>query len=110
MLEEVVNSTALFFELVGGLLITFGGLSAIIKTFRKEVLKSGELGYYAVRRDFAHRIVFGLDFLIAGDILKTLVAPGRDEIILLGAIVSIRTVLGYFLTKEAMELKREEGV
>lgn len=49
-------------------------------------------------------LVFGLEFFIAADVLTTLVAPTRDEIILLGAVVLIRTILGYFLSKESKDL------
>ncbi|MCL7412056.1 MAG: DUF1622 domain-containing protein [ANME-2 cluster archaeon] len=35
--------------------------------------------------------------------MRTIVAPSREEILFLGATVSIRTVMGYFLAKEAAE-------
>jgi uncharacterized membrane protein len=47
--------------------------------------------------------VFGLEFLIAADILSTITTPTQEELINLGVIVVIRTILGYFLSKEAAE-------
>jgi uncharacterized membrane protein len=49
------------------------------------------------------KIVFGLEFLIAADILSTITTPTQEELINLGVIVVIRTILGYFLSKEAAE-------
>jgi len=73
----------------------------VIKTLKYEIGRSLDIGYNDIRRDFTNKIVFGLDFLVASDILKTIVAPSQQDILFLGATVTIRTVMGYFLTKEA---------
>ncbi|MGD0081118.1 MAG: DUF1622 domain-containing protein [Methanoregula sp.] len=67
-------------------------------------MKKQQTGYNQIRREFTSMLVFGLEFFIAADVLTTLVAPTRDEIILLGAVVLIRTILGYFLSKESKDL------
>jgi uncharacterized membrane protein len=59
--------------------------------------------YNQIRRDFTDKIVFGLEFLIAADILGTLLSPTQQDLINLAAVVVIRTILGYFLSKEAAE-------
>jgi uncharacterized membrane protein len=59
--------------------------------------------YNQVRRDFTDEIVFGLEFLIAADILATLLSPSQQDLINLAVVVVIRTVLGDFLSKEAAE-------
>ena len=46
-------------------------------------------GYTRIRNEFTSKIVFGLEFLIAADILRTLVAPTQQEIVNLGAVVVI---------------------
>ncbi|MCX6690258.1 MAG: DUF1622 domain-containing protein [Methanoregula sp.] len=48
-------------------------------------------------------MVFGLEFLIAADILATLLSPTEQDLINLAVVVVIRTVLGYFLSREAAE-------
>ncbi|MEE9594362.1 MAG: DUF1622 domain-containing protein [Candidatus Hydrothermarchaeales archaeon] len=95
-----IELAAMFFAYIGAVVIIYGGIIAATKILRLEIRKTPGLSYDDTRIDFTHKIVFGLDFLIAGDILKTIVAPTQEEIILLGAIVGIRTVLGYFLGKE----------
>jgi uncharacterized membrane protein len=91
-----------FFEVISALLIAFGGLRAVIKIVLLEVFKKPE-NYTNIRKEFTDKILFGLEILIIADILETLRKPYLDELVLVGAIVIIRTVLGYFLSKEAEE-------
>jgi len=48
----------------------------------------------------------GLEFQLGSDILSTAVAPTIAEVKILAAIVVIRTVLNYFLSRE-IERERE---
>ncbi len=45
-------------------------------------------------------LALGLEFTVASDILRTAVAPTRQDILNLGAIVLLRTLLNYFLERE----------
>ncbi|MDF1556907.1 MAG: DUF1622 domain-containing protein [ANME-2 cluster archaeon] len=99
MLENLIDISSLAFAYIGAAIILFGGVLAAINVVILAARRSS-LDYDDIRRDFTHKIVFGLDFLIASDILKTIIAPTQEEIILLGAIVGIRTILGYFLGME----------
>lgn len=49
------------------------------------------------------KILFSLELLIIGDVLKTISDPSANELLTVGVIVVIRTVLGYFLSKEVEE-------
>ena len=100
MLAEIVNGVAFFFGVAGALLIIYGGIRAMADILGHELL-SGKKGYDDIRIQFTGKIIFGLEFFIAADIINTLVAPGQQEILLLGAVVIIRVVLGYFLSREA---------
>ncbi len=53
-----------------------------------------------VRHHFGTYILFGLEFLIAADIIDTLIKPGLQEVAILGSIVAIRSVLSFFLNRE----------
>ena len=57
----------------------------------------------AVRRDLGIYLLLGLEFLIAADILKTILEPGLMELGVLAGIVALRTVLSFFLNKEIRE-------
>ena len=52
---------------------------------------------------FGGWLVVALEFLLAADIIGTLIAPNTAQLIQLGAIAVIRTFLNYFLNKELNE-------
>ncbi len=99
MLVEVFSS---LFNVVGSFLIIYGGLRSMLGVIRIEVLKK-PYSYQQVRKELTNKIVFGLEYFIAADVLETVLNPSQEELLLLGTVVLIRTVLGYFLSKEVSE-------
>jgi len=88
--------------IIGAALIIYGGFKALIMIVSLRLAKPA-FNYNQIRREFTDKIVFGLEFLIAADILATLLSPSREDLISLAVVVVIRTILGYFLSKEAEE-------
>jgi len=102
--EFLLTAIPLAFSIVGSIIIIYGGILATINTLIGEVKK--KKNYYAgVRIDFTYKIALGLEFFIAGDLIKTIIEPTFNEIITLAIIVAIRTVIGYTLSKESKELE-----
>jgi uncharacterized membrane protein len=91
------------FITAGKILIIFGGLRSIVRVTLYEFFSKTAHTYNQIRRDFTYQIVYGLEFLIAADILATLLTPTQQDLINLAVVVVIRTILGYFLSKEAAE-------
>lgn len=56
-----------------------------------------------VRLKLGRVLALGLEFTVASDILRTAVAPTRQDILNLGAIVLLRTLLNYFLEREIQQ-------
>lgn len=56
--------------------------------------------YHKARWILCQYIVFGLEFMIAGDVVHTLLMPDYHTTLMLGAMVLIRTVLSYFINLE----------
>jgi uncharacterized membrane protein len=106
MLAEIVNAVSFFFGAVGALLIVYGGIRAMADILRRELLGQ-QMSYDDIRIQFTGKIIFGLEFFIAADIIDTLVAPSQQEILLLGAVVLIRVALGYFLSREARDYRTQ---
>ena len=104
-MEAVVAAIDLLtqgFGLVGVVVTVYAGLVAAVRLLGRE-LGRGATSYREIRINFTNRILFGLEFFIVADLIRTFTEPGLQEIIQLGAIVAIRTVLAYFLEKEARE-------
>lgn len=95
-----------FLSYFGALIILYGGIRAIIAVLKIEVLKR-EKSYNDIRLDFTSKIVLGLEFFIAADLIKSILEPTFDQLIVLAIIVAIRTVVGYSLTHEIRELEKK---
>lgn len=86
-----------------GLCIEYVGLAFVVGSAVIALVKLPLRRYTMehVRRNFAKRIIFGLEFIIAADILLATVTTNLSELIQLAGIVLIRVVLGYVIRKEA---------
>ncbi len=60
-----------------------------------------------IRADLGTYLLLGLELLIAADILQTILEPSTQELMILGGIVLLRTILSYFLNKEIEEIDDE---
>jgi uncharacterized membrane protein len=84
-----------------GVFIVAGGM--LVATARLAARRAHETGdYYSLyRQDVGRAILLGLEFLIAGDIIRTVVvAPTLQNVVVLGMIVLIRTFLSLSLQLE----------
>jgi uncharacterized membrane protein len=84
-----------------GVFIVAGGM--VVATVRLAARRAHETGnYYSLyRQDVGRAILLGLEFLIAGDIIRTVVvAPTLQNVVVLGLIVLIRTFLSLSLQLE----------
>lgn len=80
-----------------GVAVIRGIVNYIRQVFsRRQHIDSTEL----IRLQLGRVLALGLEFTVASDILRTAVAPTRQDILNLGAIVLLRTLLNYFLERE----------
>mgnify|MGYP001355423447 CR=1 FL=1 len=111
MLTGFLNTLATIISVTSLLIVTYGALIGVISFFRNE-LKRLTRNYSItnirkLRAVFGTYLLLGLEFLIASDILKTVLEPTLNELAILGGIVVLRTVLSVFLNKEIKELETE---
>ena len=89
---------------LGVLVIMFGVCCGLVRFVRSEFLAVRGLGVDEERKQLRHvlgyYLLLGLEFLIAADIIDTLMKPSTQDLIILGAIVAIRTVISYSLNSE----------
>ena len=98
---EIISIAGYAIETFGVLVIIVGScLSSVsfVGTFRQ--LPEG-VAYRNYRRELGRSIILGLEFLIAGDIIRTVVvADTFENVAVLGAIILIRTFLSMTLHLE----------
>ncbi len=101
---EFLHHVTLMISVMGVGVIVFGVLSGVLRFFRSEIAaaRGGNVRdeRRELRRVLGYYLLLGLEFLIAADIINTLMTPTTQELILLGAIVAIRTVISCSLNSE----------
>ena len=108
MLTGFLNTLATIISVTSLLIVTYGALIGVISFFRNELKRlTGNYSITNIRAVFGTYLLLGLEFLIASDILKTVLEPTLNELAILGGIVVLRTVLSVFLNKEIKELDTE---
>jgi uncharacterized membrane protein len=99
---EIAHDVAKALELVGIAIIALGAVINL-GLFARSAFRREERGeaLAALRSNFGRSILLGLEFLIAADIINTVaVRPTLQSVIVLGAIVLIRTFLSFSLELE----------
>jgi uncharacterized membrane protein len=85
---------------VGVLIVVGGALFATVRLVLRRINAAGNY-YVWYRQDVGRAILLGLEFLIAGDLIRTVVvAPTVQNVLVLGLIVLIRTFLSLSLQLE----------
>ena len=97
---EVVGTSV---DGVGVFIVAGGMIVATLRLLPRLRDRAHDTGnYYSLyRQDVGRAILLGLEFLIAGDIIRTVVvAPTLQNVVVLGLIVLIRTFLSLSLQLE----------
>jgi uncharacterized membrane protein len=98
--RELMELTGRIVDVVGVLVIVLGAMLAGIRIALRRPPLVGDR-YRAYRQDLGRAILLGLEFLIAGDIIRTVVvAPTLENVLILALIVVIRTFLSMALQLE----------
>ena len=63
-----------------------------------------------LRHRLGQSMVMGLEFQVAADILKTALAPSWNDILLLAALIGLRTVLNYLMERELRMIEADEQI
>jgi uncharacterized membrane protein len=106
LLVTAVGYLKLAVEAVGAAIVGFGAL-ATVAIYLLSLFGIRKRSYTEIRLFLGRYLALGLEFQLGSDILSTAVAPTIAEVKILAAIVVIRTVLNYFLSRE-IEREREE--
>lgn len=98
---EIISLAGYAIEAIGVLVVMIGSCVssvAFLRTFR--TLPEGA-AYKTYRRQLGRSIILGLEFLIAGDIIRTVVVSATlESVAVLGLIILIRSFLSVTLHLE----------
>ncbi|MFJ9631774.1 DUF1622 domain-containing protein [Streptomyces sp. NPDC101175] len=114
-LRDVVDLAVRLVEFAGALVIFVGAAWAFVQFIGYGTVglrkwrgtPGAEFGFNRIRLTLGRFLALGLEFQLAGDVLRTAIAPSFTEIGQLAAIAAIRTVLNYILGREIEQERRE---
>ncbi|MBE0661347.1 MAG: DUF1622 domain-containing protein [Bacteroidales bacterium] len=96
----------------GVAIIVWGVVLTVYRLLKLEFSRVKQKSIYrereAMRHKFATYLLLALEFLIAADIIATVIHPEFEEIAILASTVAIRTVVSYFLEKEIEKFNTSE--
>lgn len=99
--KEIIGVFGYAVETAGVLVIFLGFVLATFKFLKSHGVSTIDAGYKEFRRNLGRSILLGLEFLIAGDIIRTVVVSATlENIAVLALIILIRTFLGITLHLE----------
>lgn len=98
-------------EISAAMVIGFAVIQGIF-TYLRQLLSRSRIhsgSTEMIRLQLGRGLALGLEFSVASDILRTAVAPNRQDILNLGAIVLLRTLLNYFLEREIRQVEQSRS-
>ena len=109
---KLLNMVVTLINLMGVTVVLWGFVVAVIGFIRLKLHRHSTLFFLKeankIRAVLGTYILFGLEFMIAADIIHTFIRPTQEDLIVLGAIVAIRTVISYFLGREVEDARRDQ--
>ncbi|MFF4425572.1 DUF1622 domain-containing protein [Streptomyces sp. NPDC001549] len=106
--RELIGWLVHVIEAGGALIIFVGAVWAFARFATTGLRRRSLIGEFnKIRLSLGRFLVLGLEFQLAGDVLRAAVAPGFTEIGQLAAVAAIRTVLNFFLTREIAQERAE---
>ncbi len=105
--DLIIHGLATGVEVCGMIVIAYGAGCTFYIYLREEVLRRRSC-MSVLRLQFAQRLALGLEFGLAGDILKTIASPTWERVGLLAVIAIIRTLLNFFLQHEIEAMEHGE--
>ena len=98
--RELINYIGTAIDITGVAVIFVGVLLATIRYLLRRHAEHDK-PYRRYRQDMGRAILLGLEFLVAGDIIRTVaLEPTLNNVIALGVLVVVRVILGWSIAVE----------
>jgi uncharacterized membrane protein len=103
-LETLINNVMLLMviilEIFGAVVVMYGSTLTFFRFIHSHM--EGR----QIRLTFARYLVFGLEFKLAGEIIRTVIVRSYQEVAILAAIIVLRATLNFIVH---WEMKQEES-
>ena len=109
-LVHAMEYAAAAIDIFACLVLLIGGLRFVIGFLRAEISRDEERrvkGVNMERVELGRYILAGLELLIVSDIIHTALSLAMADLVFLGLLVVIRSLISFFLDRELAEVKAE---
>jgi uncharacterized membrane protein len=104
LLARAIDFVVPTIQMIGVAVVIWGVLEALTRVLQHgwQIASGGTAAWSfgRIRIGIGRKLVLGLEFFIASDIIQTVVVPTWESLGILASIVAIRTVIVYFLEYE----------
>jgi uncharacterized membrane protein len=101
---------ALMVEAVAIGVVSFGAIEAFVRLFQPFFEGPPDAGWRrSIWNDFGMWLLLGLQFALAADIVRSVIAPTWEDLGFLAALAAIRTFLSFFLERDIREARPAPG-
>ncbi len=111
-IKDIFKVIAEIINMIGILILIYGFGKLLLKYLKIEFLthpfKTSIKKIQKVRGEIGVYILLALDFLVASDIINTIMEITEEELIQLSVMIALRIAMGYFLGKEVEEIRNEK--
>ena len=104
MMKIIIDYISQGIALLSIAIIVYGTILAVI-LFVKSLIHKDLSVVRKIRAEFGGYLLLGLELLIGADIIKTIIEPTYEELIILAGIVILRTILSVFLNREIKDIE-----
>lgn len=107
LFDPILHTVNVILNLFSIIVLVWGVVKAAIDFFRSEIrfsdrIKAAKMNNF-IKNYLGTYVLLSLEILIAADIIESIINPTFNDILKLGIVVIIRTVISYFLHKEIEE-------
>lgn len=108
-LMEILEYAATIIDVIGIIIVLYGFVLSFVRLVATELGRftgnfSGFAGCEKVRLQLGTYILLGIEFMIASDIINTVISKSLESLAFVAALVVIRTAISFFLGRELAEI------
>jgi uncharacterized membrane protein len=108
LVRQISHYVAMGLEFLSVLMVAIGAIEAIIRLAPALRVRGGsQSARRAAFLSLGRWLVLGLEFMLAADIVDTVISPTWEDLGQLAAIALIRTFLNYFLERDLDAAQKE---
>ncbi len=112
LVDSAMQLTLPLLRAIGVLIIMWGVVCAAVRLVGMEIKllqgKQYERDAAVIRQHLGYYLLLGLEFLIAVDIIETLMHPDWKELGVLAGLVVLRTLMSFSLHWELKEIEKDQ--